>query len=166
MTKSPCRAYIDIETTGLNRYRHEVTVVGICLEQGRSREVLQFYDASLSRESVLDAVKNADTLYTFNGERFDLPFIEYHLRLKLARRVAHCDLMYHCWDRNLRGGQKAVERRLGISRKTSGLGGADAVDLWLDYKENGSRRALKTLLRYNAEDVANLAHIRRKLGVR
>jgi uncharacterized protein YprB with RNaseH-like and TPR domain len=41
-----------------------------------------------------------------------------------------------------------------------------AVDLWLDYKENGSRRALKTLLRYNAEDVTNLAHIRRKLGVR
>lgn len=41
-----------------------------------------------------------------------------------------------------------------------------AVDLWLDYKENGSKRALKTLLRCNAEDVTNLAHIRRKLGVR
>ena len=98
--KLPCRAYIDIETTGLDRYRHEVTVVGICLEQGRSREVLQFYDASLSRKSVLDAVKNADTLYTFNGERFDLPFIEHRFRLNLARRVVHCDLMHHCWRRN------------------------------------------------------------------
>lgn len=162
---SPCRAYVDIETTGLNRYQYDLTVVGICLEQGRSREVLQFYDATLTRKSVLDAVKHADVLYTFNGERFDLPFIEHHLGLNLARRLEHRDLMYCCWDNGLRGGQKAVERKLGISRKTAGIDGADAVDLWFDYQENGSKRALKTLLRYNAEDVANLAHIRRKLGV-
>jgi uncharacterized protein YprB with RNaseH-like and TPR domain len=74
--------------------------------------------------------------------------------------------MYHCQNRGLWGGQKRVERQLGIGRKTAGLDGADAVDLWFDYKENGSSRALKRLLKYNAEDVTNLAHIRRKLGVR
>lgn len=163
--KPPCRAYIDVETTGLNRYRDEVTVVGICLESGRSREVLQFYDATLSRKNVLDAVRDADVLYSFNGERFDLPFIEHHLGLNLPQRLEHRDLMYCCWDNGLHGGQKAVERKLGICRKTAGLDGADAADLWLDYKENGSKRALRTLLRYNADDVTNLAHIRRKLGV-
>jgi uncharacterized protein YprB with RNaseH-like and TPR domain len=74
--------------------------------------------------------------------------------------------MYCCWDNGLWGGQKAVELKLGISRKTLGLDGADAVDLWFDYKEHGSKRALRKLLRYNAEDVINLAHIRRRLGVR
>lgn len=163
--KQPLRAYVDIETTGLNRYQYELTVVGICLEQGRSRKVLQLYDATLTRKNVLDAVKDATALYTFNGERFDLPFIAHHLDLDLAERMEHHDLMYHCWNWGLRGGQKAIERQLGIGRKTAGLDGADAVDLWLDYKENGSKRALKTLLRYNAEDVKNLAHIRRKLGI-
>ena len=156
---------IDIETTGLNRYQYELTVVGICVEQGRTREVVQLYDSTLTRKHILDAVKDAATLYTYNGERFDLPFIEHHLRLNLARRLKHHDLMYHCWNWGLRGGQKAVERQLGINRKTAGLDGADAVDLWFDYKENGSKRALRKLLKYNAEDVTNLAHIRGKLGL-
>ena len=162
---SPLCAYIDVETTGLNRYQYELTVVGICLERGRTREVVQLYEDALSRKSVLDAVKGADVLYTFNGERFDLPFIEHHLGLNLARRLKHQDLMYHCWNWSLRGGQKAVERQLGIGRKTAELDGADAVDLWFDYKENGSKRALRKLLKYNAEDVTNLAHIRGKLGL-
>jgi len=159
------RAYVDIETTGLNRYQYELTVVGVCLEQGRSRRVVQFYDSTLTRENVLDAVGRADVLYTFNGERFDLPFIRHHLGLNLAESIEHCDLMYQCWNRGLWGGQKKVEYRLGISRKTAGIDGADAVDLWFDYKENGSKRALKKLLKYNAEDVANLARIRARLGL-
>jgi len=159
------RAYVDIETTGLNRHQYELTVVGICVEQGRSRRVIQLYDAELSGRSVLDAVRHADALYTFNGERFDLPFIEHHLGLNLAEHLEHRDLMYHCWNWGLRGGQKKVELQLGIGRETIGLDGADAVDLWFDYKENGSKRALKKLLKYNAEDVTNLAHIRRRLRV-
>jgi len=35
------RAYVDIETTGLNRHQYELTVVGICVEQGRTREAIQ-----------------------------------------------------------------------------------------------------------------------------
>lgn len=163
--KPLCRAYIDIEATGLNRHQYGLTVVGVCVEQGRSREVLQFYYATLTRKNILDAVRHAEVLYTFNGERFDLPFIELHLGLNLAKRLEHRDLMFHCWDCGLWGGQKAVERQLGIGRKTAGLDGADAVDLWFDYKENGNTRALRKLLKYNAEDVTNLAHIRRKLDV-
>ncbi len=163
--KTPLRAYVDIETTGLNRYKYDLTVVGICLEQGRSRKVIQLYDSTLTRRNLLDAVKGADTLYTFNGERFDIPFIEHHLGLNLARRLEHCDLMYHCWNRGLWGGQKSVEYQLGISRKSAGLDGFDAVRLWWEHRDNGNRRALSRLLQYNAEDVTNLAHIRRKLGV-
>ena len=163
--RSPCRAYVDIETTGLNRYQYDLTVVGVCLEQGRNRKVVQLYDSALTRENILDAVRHSDALYTFNGERFDLPFIEHHLGLNLARRLEHCDLMYCCWDWGLRGGQKKVECRLGIGRKTVGLDGADAVELWLGYKENGSKRALRKLLEYNAEDVTNLAAIRRSLRI-
>ena len=164
--KSVCRAYIDIETTGFSPRYCDLTVVGVCLEHGRKREVVQFYDGALTRDNITAALAGADILYSYNGARFDLPFIAAKLGVNLASEFSHCDLMHHCWDRDLWGGQKAVEVQLGISRKTAGLDGADAVDLWLDYRENGSRRALKTLLRYNAEDVANLALIRRRLGNR
>jgi len=164
--KSPCRAYIDIETTGLDRYRHEVTVVGICLEQGRSRRVVQLYEETLTRKGILDAVSQADILYSYNGARFDLPFIKTSIGVDLARRFDHCDLMHHCWRKDLWGGQKAVECQLSITRKTKGVDGYMAVQLWRDYKDNGNRRALSKLLKYNAEDVTNLALIRRKLGVR
>ncbi len=119
--KRPIRAYVDIETTGLNRYQYELTVVGVCLEHGRSRRVVQFYDSTLTRKNILDALADADVLYTFNGERFDLPFIRHHLGLNLAKHLEHCDLTYRCWDRGLWGGQKKVEYRLGISRKTAVL---------------------------------------------
>lgn len=163
--KSPLRAYVDIETTGLNRYQYDLTVVGVCLEQGRSRKVLQLYDATLTRRNVLAAVRDADVLYTCNGERFDLPFIAAKLGVDLAGTFDHCDLMYHCWGRRLMGGQKAVEEQLGIGRETAGMAGADAVRLWRDYRRRGDGDALRTLLLYNAEDVTNLAHIRRRLRV-
>jgi len=68
-----------------------------------------------------------------------------------------------CKCRRAQGAISDCKRQIAACRLSHR---AMAVDLWLDYKENGSRRALKTLLRYNAEDVTNLAHIRRKLGVR
>lgn len=74
--------------------------------------------------------------------------------------------MHHCWNQNLWGGQKAVEYQLGISRETAGMEGIDAVRLWHSYKRRGDERALRTLLHYNAEDVTNLACIRRKRGVK
>ncbi len=40
-----------------------------------------------------------------------------------------------------------------------------AAALWNDYRLNGNSEAIRTLLLYNSEDVRNLAHIRRKLGV-
>jgi uncharacterized protein YprB with RNaseH-like and TPR domain len=110
-------------------------------------------------------VRQAEILYSYNGARFDLPFIEQRLGVDLTRHFDHCDLMHHCWNRKIWGGLKAVERKLGISRKTKGVNGYMAVQLWWDYKNNGNNRALRKLLKYNAEDVANLAHIRRKLEV-
>jgi len=67
-----------------------------------------------------------------------------------------------CWTT---GPGRQPSLRLGISRETAGMDGADAAALWNDYRLNGNSDALRTLLIYNAEDVKNLALIRRKLGV-
>ncbi len=164
-TSSIVRAYIDIETTGLDPAAGELTVVGIHLEQDGQERMVQLYEGTLTKDNLLAALAGTDILYSYNGKEFDLPFIAAKLGVDLAGVLTHCDLMHHCWRRNLYGGQKKVEVKLGISRETAGVDGADAIELWNDYRNKGNADALKTLLLYNAEDVRNLAHIRRKLGV-
>ncbi len=75
----------------------------------------------------------------------------------------HVDLMHICWQNNLYGGFKKVERRLGITRELEGIDGKEAVFLWHRYAHNGDETALKTLLKYNEEDVKNLKHLKQKL---
>jgi len=159
------RAYIDIETTGLSRYYADLTVVGIALEKGGQCRVIQLLEAGLSERRLLAALHGVDEIYSYNGSRFDLPFIRAKLGVDLRCCFKHTDLMYDCWRNNLKGGLKAVERQLGIDRRLKGVDGYMAVKLWYEYVNNRDRQALATLLEYNREDVVNLPVLRRKLNV-
>jgi uncharacterized protein YprB with RNaseH-like and TPR domain len=64
--------------------------------------------------------------------------------------------MYDCWNNNLYGGFKAVERQLGIKRRLTEVNGYEAVRLWWKYVNDYNEDALTTLLEYNREDVVNL----------
>jgi uncharacterized protein YprB with RNaseH-like and TPR domain len=160
------RAYLDIETTGLSHYDCDLTVIGIALEKNRKIEVIQLIEEKLTEVRLFKALKGVDEIYTYNGSRFDLPFIREKLDIDLKDCFKHTDLMYDCWKKNLKGGLKVVEQKLGIKRKLTGVDGFMAVQLWWDYINNYNEEALKTLLDYNKEDVVNLRVLRRKLGVR
>jgi hypothetical protein len=160
------RAYLDIETTGFSRYYCDLTVIGVALENGRKCQVIQLIENDLSERKLRKALKGVDEIYTYNGSRFDLPFIEAKLGIELKECFKHTDLMYDCWRHNLKGGLKVVEQLLGINRKLTGVDGYMAVKLWYDYVNNNNTQALQTLLAYNQEDVVNLRVLRRKLGVK
>jgi uncharacterized protein YprB with RNaseH-like and TPR domain len=160
------RAYIDIETTGLSRYGCDLTVIGIGLERGRRIEVIQLIENDLYEQRLLKALKGVDEIYSYNGSRFDLPFIQVRLGIDLAGMVKHTDLMYDCWRNNLKGGLKAVERRLGIGRKLQDVDGYVAVQLWWMYVNKNDRQALQALLDYNKEDVVNMKVLRQRLGMK
>jgi uncharacterized protein YprB with RNaseH-like and TPR domain len=157
------RAYLDIETTGLSGYYADLTVVGVCLERGRQCRIIQLVGDQITARRVIAAVKKAGILYTYNGARFDLPFIKARLGIDLAERINHKDLMYDCWRQNLYGGLKVVEEKLRIPRKTQGMDGRMAVRLWYDYEDYGNKKSLALLLEYNREDILNLTVLRRKL---
>jgi len=57
----------------------------------------------------------------------------------------------------LKGGLKGVERAVGIARPgdLAQLDGWDAVRLWREHL-GGSPESLRTLVRYNTEDILNL----------
>ncbi|MHC4474311.1 MAG: ribonuclease H-like domain-containing protein [Planctomycetota bacterium] len=160
-----CRAYLDIETTGFSRNYADLTVVGLALERSDTCEVFQLVGDHISASRLLNLLKDTRMLYTYNGSRFDLPFIKTKLGLDLKEHLTHRDLMYDCWRKNLYGGLKKVEQKLGIARKTEGIDGRMAVRLWYDYKNYGNRDSLKTLLEYNKEDILNLAVLRKTLNV-
>ncbi len=161
----PHCAYLDIETTSLSPSDGDLTVIGLFLDCGNDQEFIQLVGEEISTTKLRDIFEKVKVLYTYNGERFDLPYIEAKLGVDLAALCSHHDLMYDCWRRNLYGGLKEVERQLGIERNLTGIDGFMAVRLWLNYKFYDDEKALLTLLGYNREDVLNLKALRQKLKV-
>jgi len=160
----PFDAYLDIETTGLCSFYDEITVIGIYLAaDGTTNSLVQLVGNEVTRSNLVRTLRRVDTIYTYNGSRFDLPFIDFRLRVNLREHFRHHDLMHDCWRNNLYGGFKAVEQQLGISRRLRGIGGAQAAMLWWRYQIDRDRKALDLLLEYNKEDVLNLLALRRKL---
>jgi len=160
----PCvEAYLDIETTGLSPWDSNITVVGIHLYDGYDTTFIQLVGEEISYERVLEALEGVNMLYTYNGSRFDLPFIYCRLGINLAKLFSHRDLMYDCWRNNLYGGFKAVERQLGIQRRLKNIDGYEAVRLWWRYVDYFDLDALNLLLEYNKEDVLNLKVLKERL---
>jgi len=159
----PVDAYLDIETTGLCSFYDEITVIGICLANDFENRLVQLVGGDVTRTNLLRNLRCVDTIYTYNGSRFDLPFINIRLGVNLIEHFHHRDLMHDCWRNNLYGGFKAVERQLNIPRRLRGIGGAEAIMLWWRYQIGHDRRALDLLLEYNKEDVVNLMTLREKL---
>jgi uncharacterized protein YprB with RNaseH-like and TPR domain len=149
------RAYLDIETS----YGGEITVIGIFRPPD---DLVQIVHPEVSRESLLQALGGAEHLVTYWGHRFDLPVIDNCLGIDLRRRFRSKDLADHCHRHKLYGGLKAVEKTLGIGRVSDGITGLDAMRLWEEWL-CGDGASLRTLLKYNEEDVVNLYLIEKEL---
>ena len=143
--------YLDIETTGLDQDRHDVTTVSVH-RGGETTTFVQGQD--LSADALRGELADAAFLVTFNGRRFDVPFLEANYDIDVG--LSHLDLMTPCRRLGLTGGLKAIESDIGIDRDKPDISGADAVRLWHEY-ERGDQAALDTLIEYNRADTANLA---------
>lgn len=143
-------SYFDIETTGLGHY-DDVTTVSFH-RAGETRTLVRGRD--LTAENLTTELDRASLLVSYNGVRFDVPFLERAFNRSID--VPHFDLMYPCRRLDLTGGLKAVERHVGITRDRPDLSGRDAVRLWRQY-ERGDEEALETLVSYNRDDTENLA---------
>jgi len=151
--------FLDIETTGLSPYHGMVTCV--CVHSPKETKT---YLAGDNMEELGRDLSQYKYLVTFNGARFDLPFLSASLGLKFDQ--IHLDLLYPLKALGYRGGLKKIESELGICRETAGVSGFDAVRLWHAYKNDRATEvagfrlsgldALDLLVRYNREDTENL----------
>jgi len=147
-------AFLDIETTGLSHYYDQITVVGVSIGD----EYFAWIKGTNDRD-FLEFIERAKCLVTFNGKIFDLRFIKKDWP-KLVLPKAHVDLRFFSKKVGLSGGQKAIEKELGISRDedVEGVVGERAPTLWHEYRM-GDLDALKTLVIYNHADVEGMKGI-------
>lgn len=142
--------FLDIETTGLDKWNDDVTIVGL-YRRGEMTTLVR--GENLSQNAFADELQEAKLLVTFNGKTFDLPFLERVFGVTVD--IPHIDLMHSCRQLGYRGGLKLIERQVEIERDRPDLSGEDAVRLWREY-ERGNETSLDTLIDYNQEDVMNL----------
>ena len=146
-------AYIDIETTGLDRSYNEIT--SIALYDGTD---LRTYVSGQNLTQFPKDIQQYKVLVSYNGKMFDIPFIERQFGIELDH--AHIDLRFVLAKLGYKGGLKGVERAMGIDRgDLDGVDGFFAVWLWGEYKKKKNEAALETLLAYNCTDVVNLEHL-------
>lgn len=160
-------ALVDIETTGLTPGYDQITVIGLADRKGARAFVA---GRPMPGDEPLDrfpaAIKDYDLIVTFNGENFDLPFIERHFKESAFRfELPHLDLLVLARQLGISGGLKDIEKNMGISRggEIAGMRGNEAIALWGQWKANGDAAAYRKLTTYCKADCANLWELAERL---
>jgi uncharacterized protein YprB with RNaseH-like and TPR domain/predicted nuclease with RNAse H fold/dephospho-CoA kinase len=146
--------FADVESTGLSLYYDTLTLVG-WQGLGEYRVLVR----GEQRDEMDEAFRTAGVIVTFNGSRFDLPFLRKDYP-GIVLPPVHVDLRYFARRVGLFGGQKAVESSLGFRRRRSvkSIKGEAAPVLWHRYRW-GDAAALKLLIEYNHADVQGMVEI-------
>jgi uncharacterized protein YprB with RNaseH-like and TPR domain len=161
-------ACLDIETTGLDPRRHHVTVVGVMTRRVDEGVLHQFFVDDPSCEArVLKAaaelVQAAGTLLTYNGTRFDVPF--------LAERSARWGLVWPLrpqidllplarkWNGPVEDfSLQTVTAFFGLARG-DGSSGADMVGAYHAWIAEEDHSARQLVLNHNAADIVWLPEL-------
>ena len=70
--------YLDIETTGLDRYFNDITT--ITLYNGHE---IKTYVQGQNLDDFIEEIYKYKVIVTYNGKSFDIPFLEHHFNIRL-----------------------------------------------------------------------------------
>ncbi len=145
--------YLDIETTGLDRYFNNITT--IALYDGHE---IKTYVHGQNLDDFIEEIYKYKVIVTYNGKSFDIPFIESFFKIRLNH--AQIDLRYVLYSLGFRGGLKGCERQMGMDRgDLSDIDGFFAVLLWDEFLKTKNQQTLETLLAYNIQDTITLENL-------
>ena len=143
--------FFDIETTGFTAKRSSIYLIGCAFFDGSTFRLTQWFAEKYGEEkkvieSFFDMAKNYTHIVHFNGNNFDIPFIqqkcvEYGLPytfdkltgIDLYKRIS--PYKYFLKMSNCK--QKSVEQFLGIQRNDTYNGG-NLINVYHDYVSNPS----------------------------
>lgn len=168
----PGDLFLDIETTGLSRTRHQIYLIGMAsLVDSNKIYVNQLFADSLADEtSVLThfsevlSTSAVRRIITYNGNSFDLPFLleraKFHSvsldfdafeLFDIYKEVVSRKNMLQLQDYR----QKTVEQFLGICREDRYTGG-ELIKVYENYVNHPDEEAANVLMLHNYEDVLGM----------
>ena len=164
-------AFFDIETTGLNPLFSSVILIGFSYEKDGTYYVEQFFAEKANEEKcILEKFKQAmeefDTVVTYNGKSFDVPFINARMKknnINYEMSHRHLDLICHVRpNKSILGlsscSLKNVEKMLDIKREDE-IDGEESIDLYYQFIKSNDQELKKKILLHNFEDVYNLPDV-------
>ncbi len=161
--------FIDIETTGLSRSYSDLISITLLLYEEESYKIYQIFceykiDEPEALKYLIDLIKEKKYIITYNGNSFDLPFLEskshnYNLKLDsnnfikidLYSLIRQLKSKVNSDDLKL----KSIEKYFNINRNDT-LGGKDIITLYEAYKIEPRKEFSSLILQHNYEDVYNL----------
>lgn len=171
--------FLDIETTGLKRESSCIYLIGMLYPILRSKEErfrLALLFAEDPEEEILILkeflrITEETGLFpiTFNGRRFDLPFIKERCKihglnipeilsleedLDIYARIKPYRRSFSLSSLN----QKSVEKMLGIDREDK-YGGGELINVYFEYVKTRGKKSEDLLISHNREDVLGMTEI-------
>ena len=167
---------IDIETTGLNPDRSHFILGGLLVPDSQEKKALQLFSDSKDEEdsllrSYLSELKNLDVLISYNGDHFDLPFLNRRIKYNQISReelpMFQSFDLYRILDRystfrkllpNLK--QKTVEAFLGLwTDRADEISGAESVELYHQFLRTRDPAIRDIILLHNRDDILQLSRL-------
>lgn len=168
--------FIDIETTGFNRNRNMIYLIGIqYYDKERQLWILkQLFAEDFNEEKVLllelsKLLPLYDKIVTYNGELFDIPFINHRLSLleiPYSLEITKSMDIYKVVKKsrsylNLENLKlKTLERYLGLYRDDL-YTGKDCIDFYLNYIDSRDEVLFNKIMQHNYDDLYYMIDILR-----
>lgn len=171
--------FLDIETTGLKRDTSSVYLIGLLFPvnddpRGKWDLKLILAESAAEETEVLKEFSRVFTgkaakFITFNGDRFDIPFLKRRFEVNgielppVLSSYEGADIyrMINIYRKAFGMGhmnQKSVERILKVSREDKYSGG-ELIPYFHEYEKTGDSEIEKLLITHNREDVYGMAEI-------
>lgn len=165
---------IDIETTGFSSKNNHISMIGYILFDDYEQKFLlkQLFCESREDEKVIltkfkDDIKNSHNLISFNGKRFDIPFIQNRLNINRIdfnlSDISQIDLYLYLKNNSEftqieSCGQKALETKFGLKRPFE-MDGKEAIRAYRKYQREKDDSILDKIFIYNKLDIIYLSKL-------
>ena len=167
--------FFDIETTGLSPDRCKLILAGLAYYEGDMLVAKQIFADDPSEEpeviaTILNELKDFDMVVTYNGKRFDMPFLlkrAYKNKIHMNEALPYNLDLYpavrsfsplRAMLPDLK--QKTVESFVGLwETRTDEISGAESVELYYYYAGTKDEKIRDVILLHNRDDIMQLSKL-------
>ena len=169
-TRSDALAFVDIEATGFTPGT-PLFLVGLILVEGGKLRVRQLLARDYTEEGALlfylwKALQNIDTVVSFNGKSYDLPYIRdrmVYYGYTMKEGIAHIDLLHEgrrrYKDRLVNCKLQTLERAICGRGRTEDIPGAEIPEAYHNFVRTNNATDMRDIIHHNALDLVTMVEV-------